>query len=77
MIRAGDTTKFDVEVLKQLLKLLPEKHEVSGTSGRGPGPRPAPGWPRATPGEHPTRGPPPADREPAGLLGGSGQASQC
>ncbi|XP_075386777.1 inverted formin-2 isoform X2 [Tenrec ecaudatus] len=28
MIRAGDTTKFDVEVLKQLLKLLPEKHEV-------------------------------------------------
>lgn len=30
MIQAGDTTKFDVEVLKQLLKLLPEKHEVSG-----------------------------------------------
>lgn len=29
MIRAGDSTKFDVEVLKQLLKLLPEKHEVS------------------------------------------------
>lgn len=29
MIRAGDTTKFDVEILKQLLKLLPEKHEVS------------------------------------------------
>uniref|UniRef100_A0A8C2VPS1 Inverted formin 2 n=1 Tax=Chinchilla lanigera TaxID=34839 RepID=A0A8C2VPS1_CHILA len=29
MIRAGDTAKFDVEVLKQLLKLLPEKHEVS------------------------------------------------
>ncbi|XP_039111724.1 inverted formin-2 isoform X3 [Hyaena hyaena] len=28
MIRAGDTSKFDVEVLKQLLKLLPEKHEV-------------------------------------------------
>uniref|UniRef100_A0A8C2LHJ0 Inverted formin-2 n=2 Tax=Cricetulus griseus TaxID=10029 RepID=A0A8C2LHJ0_CRIGR len=28
MIRAGDTTKFDVEVLKQLLKLLPEKHEI-------------------------------------------------
>ncbi|XP_012579812.1 PREDICTED: inverted formin-2 [Condylura cristata] len=28
MIRAGDTTRFDVEVLKQLLKLLPEKHEV-------------------------------------------------
>ena len=30
MIRAGDTSKFDVEVLRQLLKLLPEKHEVSG-----------------------------------------------
>nr|XP_058914820.1 inverted formin-2 isoform X2 [Kogia breviceps] len=28
MIRAGDTTKFDVEVLKQLRKLLPEKHEI-------------------------------------------------
>lgn len=28
MIRAGDTTKFDVEVLKQFLKLLPEKHEI-------------------------------------------------
>ncbi|XP_057638494.1 inverted formin-2 isoform X1 [Chionomys nivalis] len=28
MIRAGDTTKFDVEILKQLLKLLPEKHEI-------------------------------------------------
>ncbi|XP_073923138.1 inverted formin-2 isoform X3 [Castor canadensis] len=28
MVRAGDTTKFDVEVLKQLLKLLPEKHEI-------------------------------------------------
>ncbi|XP_006839552.1 PREDICTED: inverted formin-2 [Chrysochloris asiatica] len=28
MIHAGDTTKFDVEVLKQLLKLLPEKHET-------------------------------------------------
>nr|XP_036847344.1 inverted formin-2 isoform X3 [Manis javanica] len=28
MIRAGDTTRFDVEVLKQLLKLLPEKHEI-------------------------------------------------
>lgn len=33
MIRAGDTTRFDVEVLKQLLKLLPEKHEVSGEEG--------------------------------------------
>lgn len=33
MIRAGDTTKFDVEVLKQLLKLLPEKHEVSRRNG--------------------------------------------
>lgn len=32
MIQAGDTSRFDVEVLKQLLKLLPEKHEVS----RGP-----------------------------------------
>uniref|UniRef100_A0A8C5LKZ7 Inverted formin-2 n=2 Tax=Jaculus jaculus TaxID=51337 RepID=A0A8C5LKZ7_JACJA len=28
MVRAGDTTRFDVEVLKQLLKLLPEKHEI-------------------------------------------------
>ncbi|XP_036903906.1 inverted formin-2 isoform X2 [Sturnira hondurensis] len=28
MIRAGDTSRFDVEVLKQLLKLLPEKHEI-------------------------------------------------
>ncbi|XP_034051380.1 inverted formin-2 isoform X2 [Thalassophryne amazonica] len=28
MIQSGDTTRFDVEVLKQLLKLLPEKHEV-------------------------------------------------
>lgn len=28
MIRAGDTAKFDAEVLKQLLKLLPEKHEI-------------------------------------------------
>ncbi|XP_047193594.1 inverted formin-2 isoform X2 [Scophthalmus maximus] len=28
MIRNGDRTKFDVEVLKQLLKLLPEKHEI-------------------------------------------------
>lgn len=28
MIQRGDRTKFDVEVLKQLLKLLPEKHEV-------------------------------------------------
>lgn len=48
MIRAGDTSKFDVEVLKQLLKLLPEKHEVShghvvrgqetGCHARGGGP---------------------------------------
>lgn len=36
MIRSGDTTKFDVEVLKQLLKLLPEKHEVSREAGHGP-----------------------------------------
>lgn len=28
MIQKGDRSKFDVEVLKQLLKLLPEKHEV-------------------------------------------------
>ncbi|CAN0186831.1 unnamed protein product [Bubo scandiacus] len=28
MVRNGDRTKFDVEVLKQLLKLLPEKHEI-------------------------------------------------
>ncbi|XP_040830925.1 inverted formin-2 isoform X1 [Ochotona curzoniae] len=28
LIRAGDTSRFDTEVLKQLLKLLPEKHEI-------------------------------------------------
>ncbi|XP_067411065.1 inverted formin-2-like isoform X1 [Emydura macquarii macquarii] len=28
MVQRGDRTKFDVEVLKQLLKLLPEKHEI-------------------------------------------------
>ncbi|KAM4666681.1 inverted formin-2 isoform 2-T3 [Amazona ochrocephala] len=28
MVQNGDRTKFDVEVLKQLLKLLPEKHEM-------------------------------------------------
>ncbi|KAM4521999.1 inverted formin-2-like isoform 2-T4 [Odontesthes bonariensis] len=28
LIVKGDRTKFDVEVLKQLIKLLPEKHEV-------------------------------------------------
>lgn len=28
MIQTGDRSKFDVEVLKQLLKLLPEKHEI-------------------------------------------------
>ncbi|RVE57100.1 hypothetical protein OJAV_G00212820 [Oryzias javanicus] len=28
MIKTGDRSKFDVEVLKQLLKLLPEKHEI-------------------------------------------------
>ncbi|KFR15779.1 Inverted formin-2, partial [Opisthocomus hoazin] len=28
MLQNGDRTKFDVEVLKQLLKLLPEKHEI-------------------------------------------------
>lgn len=33
MIQNGDRTKFDVEVLKQLLKLLPEKHEVCTIAG--------------------------------------------
>ncbi|XP_076129169.1 inverted formin-2-like isoform X2 [Alosa pseudoharengus] len=28
MVRKGDRSKFDVEVLKQLQKLLPEKHEI-------------------------------------------------
>ncbi|KAJ8399124.1 hypothetical protein AAFF_G00415030 [Aldrovandia affinis] len=28
MVQRGDRTKFDVEVLKQLQKLLPEKHEI-------------------------------------------------
>ncbi|XP_041831400.1 inverted formin-2-like isoform X2 [Melanotaenia boesemani] len=28
LIRKGDRSKFDVEVLKQLIKLLPERHEV-------------------------------------------------
>lgn len=28
MIQNGDRSRFDVEVLKQLLKLLPEKHEI-------------------------------------------------
>ncbi|KAM9292042.1 inverted formin-2 isoform 3-T5 [Morus bassanus] len=28
MVQNGDRTKFDVEILKQLLKLLPEKHEI-------------------------------------------------
>ncbi|XP_061897984.1 inverted formin-2 isoform X2 [Entelurus aequoreus] len=28
MIQKGDRSRFDVEVLKQLLKLLPEKHEI-------------------------------------------------
>ncbi|XP_033970604.1 inverted formin-2 isoform X2 [Trematomus bernacchii] len=28
MIQNGDRTKFDVEVLKQLVKLLPERHEI-------------------------------------------------
>lgn len=30
LIRTGDRSRFDVEVLKQLFKLLPEKHEVRG-----------------------------------------------
>ncbi|XP_033967739.1 inverted formin-2 isoform X4 [Pseudochaenichthys georgianus] len=29
MIQNGDRTKFDVEVLKQLVKLLPESHEIA------------------------------------------------
>lgn len=33
MVQNGDRTKFDVEVLKQLLKLLPEKHEVRRKNG--------------------------------------------
>ncbi|XP_017282965.1 inverted formin-2 isoform X2 [Kryptolebias marmoratus] len=28
LIRNGDRSKFDVEILKQLIKLLPEKHEI-------------------------------------------------
>lgn len=32
MIQKGDRSRFDVEVLKQLLKLLPEKHEVGHSS---------------------------------------------
>ncbi|XP_029352536.1 inverted formin-2-like [Echeneis naucrates] len=28
LIRRGDRSKFDVEILKQLIKLLPEKHEI-------------------------------------------------
>ncbi|XP_026142455.1 inverted formin-2-like [Carassius auratus] len=28
MVQKGDCSKFDVESLKQLLKLLPEKHEI-------------------------------------------------
>lgn len=28
LIQNGDRSKFDVEILKQLIKLLPEKHEV-------------------------------------------------
>ncbi|XP_016525559.1 inverted formin-2 isoform X2 [Poecilia formosa] len=28
MIQTGDRSRFDVEVLKQLMKLLPEKHEI-------------------------------------------------
>lgn len=28
LIRRGDRSKFDVEALKQFIKLLPEKHEV-------------------------------------------------
>lgn len=32
MIQNGDRSRFDVEVLKQLLKLLPEKHEVRSSN---------------------------------------------
>lgn len=32
MIQSGDRSRFDVEVLKQLLKLLPEKHEVGAAA---------------------------------------------
>ncbi|KAJ8269933.1 hypothetical protein GJAV_G00108410 [Gymnothorax javanicus] len=36
MIQSGDRSKFDVEVLKQLQKLLPEKHEIENlTSFQG------------------------------------------
>ncbi|XP_037020143.2 inverted formin-2 isoform X1 [Artibeus jamaicensis] len=38
MIRAGDTSRFDVEVLKQLLKLLPEKHEIENLRSFSEGP---------------------------------------
>lgn len=33
MIQKGDRSKFDVEVLKQLQKLQPEKHEVRAGTG--------------------------------------------
>ncbi|KAM5129237.1 inverted formin-2 isoform 2-T2 [Mantella aurantiaca] len=33
MIEKGDRSKFDIEVLKQFLKLLPEKHEVENLKG--------------------------------------------
>lgn len=71
MIRAGNTAKFDVEVLKQLLKLLPEKHEVGGRRLRGLlGGGGRPHWP-----SHPRVGLP-ADRKPALLHGGPRQAGQ-
>ncbi|XP_038601896.1 inverted formin-2-like [Tachyglossus aculeatus] len=37
MIQRGDRTRFDVEVLKQLLKLLPEKHEIENLKSFGDG----------------------------------------
>lgn len=36
LIRRGDRSRLDVEDLKQLIKLLPEKHEVRGHSDRKP-----------------------------------------
>ncbi|KAM4014597.1 inverted formin-2 isoform 2-T2 [Anomaloglossus baeobatrachus] len=33
LIEKGDRSKFDIEVLKQFLKLLPEKHEVENLKG--------------------------------------------
>lgn len=77
MIRAGDTGRFDVEVLKQLLKLLPEKHEVSGEEPAAPGG--GGGLPRRSGAGTgiPRVGLLPPDRKPAFVHGGPSQASQC